>query len=111
MKKINLHGYNKITKQTFRFSFNDLIRRNRVRRLGSSASASTAASTFWGKSKRFKSFWTLNAMCHVARGAEYRDRRVRQGTVIYCVVRRWARIQEADRGYPALSRPGRRRAC
>ena len=27
MKKINLHGYNKITKQTFRFSFNDLIRR------------------------------------------------------------------------------------
>jgi AAA domain len=38
----------------------------------------------WGKSKCFKSFWTLDLMLHVAMGWEYRDRRVRQGTVVYC---------------------------
>src|SRR5262249_52668482 len=38
----------------------------------------------WGKAKCFKSFWTLDLMLHVARGWEYRDRRVRQGTVVYC---------------------------
>jgi hypothetical protein len=38
----------------------------------------------WGKAKCFKSFWTLDLMLHVAMGWEYRDRRVRQGTVIYC---------------------------
>jgi hypothetical protein len=38
----------------------------------------------WGPAKSLKSFWTLDVMYHVARGAEYRDRRVKQGTVIYC---------------------------
>jgi len=38
----------------------------------------------WGKAKCFKSFWTLDLMLHVAQGWEYRDRRVRQGTVVYC---------------------------
>jgi AAA domain-containing protein/bifunctional DNA primase/polymerase-like protein len=38
----------------------------------------------WGKAKCFKNFWTLDLMLHVAMGWEYRDRRVRQGTVIYC---------------------------
>src|SRR5262249_6343597 len=38
----------------------------------------------WGKAKTFKSFWTLDLMLHVAMGWEYRDRRVRQGTVVYC---------------------------
>jgi hypothetical protein len=38
----------------------------------------------WGKAKCFKSFWTLDLMLHVAMGWEYRDRRVRQGTVVYC---------------------------
>jgi len=38
----------------------------------------------WGKPKCFKSFWVLNLMLHVAQGWEYRDRYVRQGTVVYC---------------------------
>jgi hypothetical protein len=38
----------------------------------------------WGKPKCFKSFWVLNLMLHVALGWEYRDRYVRQGTVVYC---------------------------
>jgi hypothetical protein len=38
----------------------------------------------WGKPKCFKSFWALDLCLHVAMGWEYRDRRVRQGTVMYC---------------------------
>ena len=38
----------------------------------------------WGKPKCFKSFWVLNLMLHVASGWEYRDRYVRQGTIVYC---------------------------
>jgi RecA-family ATPase len=37
----------------------------------------------WGKPKCLKSFVTLDMMLHVAMGWEYRDRAVRQGTVIY----------------------------
>src|SRR5262249_31400160 len=38
----------------------------------------------WGKTKTFKSFWLLDLMLHVALGWTYRDRAVRQGTVVYC---------------------------
>jgi hypothetical protein len=38
----------------------------------------------WGKQKTFKSFWLLDLMLHVSMGWMYRDRAVRQGTVIYC---------------------------
>jgi len=38
----------------------------------------------WGKPKCYKSFWTLDLMFHVAMGWEYRDRGVKQGTVVYC---------------------------
>jgi hypothetical protein len=38
----------------------------------------------WGKPKCFKSFWTLDLTLHVALGWEYRERYVRQGTVVYC---------------------------
>jgi hypothetical protein len=38
----------------------------------------------WGKSKCFKSFWVLDLCLHVVMGWEYRDRRVRQGSVVYC---------------------------
>jgi hypothetical protein len=39
---------------------------------------------FWGPPKCLKSFFMLDAMFHVARGWEYRDRHVQQGTVVYC---------------------------
>jgi AAA domain/Bifunctional DNA primase/polymerase, N-terminal len=38
----------------------------------------------WGPPKCLKSFTVLGAMLHVAKGWEYRDRWVRQGTVVYC---------------------------
>src|SRR5262249_54526368 len=44
----------------------------------------TAHVDIWGKVKYIKSFWTLDLMLHVSMGWEYRDRRVRQGTVVYC---------------------------
>ena len=38
----------------------------------------------WGPPKCFKSFFVLDAMLHVAKGWEYHDRAVHQGTVVYC---------------------------
>jgi hypothetical protein len=38
----------------------------------------------WGPPKCGKSFWTFDAMMHVALGWKYRGRRVLQGTVVYC---------------------------
>jgi hypothetical protein len=38
----------------------------------------------WGAPKCFKSFFVLDAMLHVAKGWEYHDRAVQQGTVVYC---------------------------
>src|SRR5262245_54429339 len=38
----------------------------------------------WGPPKCYKSFVMLDLMLHVARGWEYRDRYVQQGTVVYC---------------------------
>ncbi len=38
----------------------------------------------YGKPKCGKSFWTFDAMMHVALGWKYRAHKVRQGTVIYC---------------------------
>jgi hypothetical protein len=38
----------------------------------------------WGPPKCGKSFWTFDAMMHVALGRQYRDHKVQQGTVVYC---------------------------
>ncbi|HEV2562356.1 MAG TPA: AAA family ATPase [Rhizomicrobium sp.] len=38
----------------------------------------------WGAPKSGKSFWTFDALMHVALGLKYRGRRVRQGPVVYC---------------------------
>jgi hypothetical protein len=38
----------------------------------------------WGPPKSGKSFWTFDAVMHVALGWEYRGRRVHQGPVVYC---------------------------
>jgi AAA domain len=38
----------------------------------------------WGPPKCGKSFWTFDAMLHVALGWKYRGRRVHQGVVVYC---------------------------
>src|SRR5262249_4348610 len=38
----------------------------------------------WGSHKSFKSFVTLDIMFHIARGKEYLDRAVQQGTIAYC---------------------------
>jgi hypothetical protein len=38
----------------------------------------------WGPPKCYKSFVMLDLMLHVAKGWEYRDRYVQQGTVVYC---------------------------
>jgi hypothetical protein len=39
----------------------------------------------WGPPKQGKTFWTLDAVMHVALGWEYRGRKVVQGTVAYCL--------------------------
>lgn len=39
---------------------------------------------FWGPPKCLKSFFAFGAMFHVAKGWEFRDRAVQQGTVVYC---------------------------
>jgi hypothetical protein len=38
----------------------------------------------WGPPKVGKSFWVFDLCMHVARGLNYRERRVHQGTVVYC---------------------------
>jgi hypothetical protein len=38
----------------------------------------------WGEAKCLKSFTVLDMMLHVAKGWEYRDRFVQQGTIVYC---------------------------
>jgi AAA domain len=38
----------------------------------------------WGPPKVGKSFWVFDLCMHVARGIDYRGRRVHQGTVVYC---------------------------
>jgi RecA-family ATPase len=40
----------------------------------------------WGPPKCGKSFWVLDMLMHVALGRDYRDLRVRQGSVIYCAL-------------------------
>ena len=40
----------------------------------------------WGPPKCGKSFWTTDAMLHVALGWPYRDRKVFQGAVVYCAL-------------------------
>jgi hypothetical protein len=52
----------------------------------------------WGQPKCGKSFWTADAMMHVALGWPYRDRKVQQGTVVYCNF-------EGNAGVPGASKP------
>jgi hypothetical protein len=40
----------------------------------------------WGPPKSGKSFWTFDAVMHIATGRNYRGRNVRQGTVVYCAL-------------------------
>jgi hypothetical protein len=40
----------------------------------------------WGPPKCCKSFWTFDAVMHIAIGREYRGHRVQQGTVVYCAL-------------------------
>jgi hypothetical protein len=40
----------------------------------------------WGPAKSGKSFWAFDLAAHVALGWSYRDRKVRQGTVVYLVL-------------------------
>jgi AAA domain len=43
-------------------------------------------SVFWGPPKCGKSFLVFDLMMHVALGWKYRDRKVRQGAVVYCAL-------------------------
>jgi hypothetical protein len=38
----------------------------------------------WGPPKSFKSFWAQDMAMHIALGWDYRDHKVRQGSVVYC---------------------------
>jgi hypothetical protein len=57
----------------------------------------------WGPPKCLKSFFMLDAMLHVAKGWEYRDRAVKQGQVVYCAFEGWhgygKRIEALRRHY------------
>jgi hypothetical protein len=55
----------------------------------------------WGPPKCGKSFWTYDAIMHVALGWEYRGRRVKQGTVVYVAC-------EGERGLGARTEAFRR---
>jgi hypothetical protein len=46
----------------------------------------TGLCVFWGPPKCGKSFLVFDMMMHVALGWEYRGRKVRQGTVVYCAL-------------------------
>ena len=73
---------------------------------------STGLAVVWGAPKCGKSFWTFDALMHVALGWKYRGRRVRQGTIVYCALEgaqgfknrieafRQAKMSEADGGDP-----------
>ena len=73
---------------------------------------STGLAVVWGAPKCGKSFWTFDALMHVALGWDYRGRRVRQGTIVYCALEgaqgfknrieafRQAKMSEADGGDP-----------
>jgi AAA domain len=66
----------------------------------------------WGAPKCGKSFWTFDALMHVALGWEYRGHRVAPGPVVYCALEgvqgfrnrieafRQAKLSEADCGSP-----------
>lgn len=47
---------------------------------------STGLIVVWGPPKCGKSFWVFDLVMHVALGWPYHDRRVRQGTVVYCAL-------------------------
>ena len=47
---------------------------------------STGLVIVWGPPKCGKSFFVFDAVMHVALGWPYRDRRVRQGNVVYCAL-------------------------
>jgi RecA-family ATPase len=55
----------------------------------------------WGPPKCGKSFWTYDAVMHIARGAEYRGRRVKGGVVVYVAC-------EGERGLGARTEAYRR---
>jgi hypothetical protein len=67
---------------------------------------------FWGPPKCGKSFLVFDLMMHVALGWKYRDRKVRQGSVVYCALEgcsafknrieafRQERLQENAAGVP-----------
>ena len=40
----------------------------------------------WGPPKCGKSFWTFDLVMHIAIGRHYRERKVQQGTVVYCAL-------------------------
>ena len=71
---------------------------------------STGLAVVWGAPKCGKSFWTFDALMHVALGWEYRGRRVRQGTIVRSKARKasgtalqkpsQAKMSEADGGDP-----------
>jgi hypothetical protein len=46
--------------------------------------ASSALNLVWGPPKCGKTFWVFDVLMHVALGRPYRDRRIQQGTVVYC---------------------------
>ena len=60
----------------------------------------------WGPPKCGKSFWTYDLVMHVAIGRSYRERKVQQGTVVYCAleggtgfagrVEAWRRLRLAE---------------
>jgi hypothetical protein len=58
----------------------------------------------WGKQKTFKSFWLLDLCLHIAMGWTYRERAVRQGTVLYCAF-------EGAHGFKGRTEALRRHYC
>lgn len=52
----------------------------------------TGLAIIWGPPKCGKSFWTLDVLMHLAMGRNYRGHRVKQSSVVYCVL-------EGQRGF------------
>ena len=66
--------------------FDDLKPDDGLRYLIKGLMQSTGLVVVWGPPKCGKSFWTFDALMHVALGWEYRGHRVKSGPVVYCAL-------------------------
>src|SRR5271163_3148112 len=93
-------------------AFNDIKPDERAQYLIKNLLPRAGLVVVWGPPKCGKSFWTFDALMHVALGWEYRGNRVAAGAIVYCALEgaqgfknrieafRLSKLSEADSGAP-----------